>query len=494
MDRAREDASAVKPMTSSPENSDWTALGQRLLAHAEAYLERSQSSADPVAQVRAPRAFMESWGLPEKLRAPDGIGIDGVVQLIEDYWQASTRVHDPRCMGHQVAVPHPASALGDFAHGLTNNGYGTYEMGPQGAAVEMAVVDWMLEKIGWSGGSGLLVHGGSLANLSSLLAARATAFPEAWEKGTPPGTKLFVPATSHYSVARCAGILGMGTDAVVTVPADARGVMIPAELDAALAAARAADTPILAVVANACATATGLYDPLRAVGEICRRHGVWLHIDGCHGASVLISEKWKHLVDGIELGDSVCWDAHKMLGSSSLSAGVLFREPDAVYRSFRQDGNYLAGTEAEETPYLRSIECTKSGLGLRAFLVLAMRGEAGLAADLDVMHENARYLNRLLRAADDFEVPLDPESNILLFRPHPGGTELSDTQVEAVRRGLMDSGSYYLTAANFDGRKWLRVTLMNPATSHAHLREMVEEVRQKALAIVAESAVEDALP
>jgi L-2,4-diaminobutyrate decarboxylase len=270
--------------------------------------------------------------------------------------------------------------------------------------------------------------------------------------------------------------------------------MIPAELDAALAAARAADTPILAVVANACATATGLYDPLRAVGEICRRHQVWLHIDGCHGASVLISEKWKHLVDGIELGDSVCWDAHKMLGSSALSAGVLFREPDAVYRSFRQDGNYLGGTEAEETLYLRSVECTKSGLGLRALLVLAMRGEAGLAADLDVMHENARYLNRLLRAADDFEVPLDPESNILLFRPLPQGQELSDTQVEAVRRGLADAGSYYLTAANFAGRKWLRVTLMNPATSHAHLREMAEEVRQKALAIVAESAVEDVLP
>jgi L-2,4-diaminobutyrate decarboxylase len=127
-------------------------------------------------------------------------------------------------------------------------------------------------------------------------------------------------------------------------------------------------------------------------------------------------------------------------------------------------------------------------------LVLAMRGEAGLAADLDVMHENARFLNRLLRAADDFEVPLDPESNILLFRPHPGGMELSDIQVEAVRRGLMDSGSYYLTAANFGGRKWLRVTLMNPATDQTHLREMVEEVRQKALAIVAESAVEDALP
>lgn len=481
-------------MSHTSTDPEWTALGQRLLERAQAFVERSQRSEDPVAQVRPPSSVLKEWKLAEMMRAPQGIGVEGVAQLIEDYWQASTRVHDPRCMGHQVAVPHPASALGDFAHGLTNNGYGTYEMGPQGAALEMAVVDWMLEKIGWVGGSGLLVHGGSLANLSSLLAARATAFPDAWEKGTPPGAQLFVPETSHYSVARCAGILGLGTDAVISVTADERGVMIPAKLDAALAKARAAGTPILAVVANACATATGLYDPLRAVGEICRAHQVWLHIDGCHGASVLISEKWKHLVDGIELGDSVCWDAHKMLGSSALSAGVLFREPDAVYRSFRQDGNYLAGTEAEEMPFLRSIECTKSGLGLRAFLVLAMRGEAGLAADLDVMHENARFLNQLLRAAADFEVPLDPESNILLFRPRPHGQELRDAQVEAIRRGLMDSGSYYLTAANFAGRKWLRVTLMNPATSHAHLREMAEEVRQKALALVVESATEDSLP
>lgn len=434
-------------------------------------------------QVRPPRALMESWGLPELLREPEGIGLERVEQLVEDYWQASTRVHDPRFVSHQVAVPHPISALGDFAHGLTNNGHATYEMGPQAVAVEFAVVDWMLEKIGWSNGSGLLVHGGSIANLSCLLAARATAFPDAWEQGVPAGAQLFVPSTCHYSVARCAGILGIGTDAVVAVPADARGVMIPSELDAALAAARAADAPILAVVANACATATGLYDPLRAVGEICQRHGVWLHVDGCHGASVLISEKWRHLVDGIELADSVCWDAHKMLGASALCAGVLFRAPDAVYRSFRQDGNYLAGTEAEELPFLRSIECTRSGLGLRAFLVLAWHGEARLAADLDRMHANARFLEQLLRAAEDFEVPLAPESNILLFRPRPRGQELSDAQIEAIRRSLMDAGSFYLTAANFAGRKWLRVTLMNPATTEQHLQRMTEEVRSQALEI-----------
>lgn len=467
-------------MTAADSHTQWTALGERLLASAEAFLARSRAEADPVVQVRPPRQLMEEWGLPAVLRETQGIGVDRVVQLIEEYWAASTRVHDPRFVSHQVAVPHPISALGDFAHGLTNNGHATYEMGPQAVAIEFALVDWMLEKIGWPDGSGLLVHGGSLANLTCLLAARATAFPQAWEQGVPAGARLFVPATSHYSVARCAGILGIGTDAVVAVTADARGVMVPEELDRLLQEARAEGTPVLAVVANACATATGLYDPLRAVGELCQRHQVWLHVDGCHGASVLLSERLRGLVDGIELADSVCWDAHKMLGSSALSAGVLFREPDAVYRAFRQDGNYLAGTEAEEMPFLRSVECTKSGLGLRAFLVLALRGEAALAADLETMHERARFLFEHLGAQVDFEVPLAPESNILMFRPLPDGQHLSDAQVEAVRRGLMDAGSFYLTAANFDGRKWLRVTLMNPATTEDHLRQMVEEVRAQA--------------
>lgn len=481
-------------MAPSESPTPWTSLGAQLLARAEAFLERSRGEQDPVVQVRPPRAFLEEWGIADLLQQPDGVSEEQLLRFFEDYWQASTRVHDPRFVSHQVAVPHPISALGDFAHGLTNNGHATYEMGPQAVAVEFAVVDWMLAKLGWPQGSGLLVHGGSIANLSCLLAARATAFPEAWEKGVPAGAKLFVPTTSHYSVARCAGILGIGTDAVVAVAADERGVMIPAELDAALAEARAAHTPVLAVVANACATATGLYDPLRAVGEICQRHEVWLHVDGCHGASVLISEPWRHLVDGIELADSVCWDAHKMLGASALCAGVLFRDPDAVYRSFRQDGNYLAGTEAEELPFLRSIECTRSGLGLRAFLVLAQRGEQGLAADLDRMHANARFLEQHLRAAEDFTVPLASESNIVLFRPLPAGGELNDAQIEAVRRGLMDAGSFYLTAANFAGRKWLRVTLMNPATTEEHLRAMVEEVRQKAVAIASEGAAGEVLP
>ena len=481
-------------MHASDPSTPWTELGAQLIARAERFLDRSRREQDPVAQVRAPGAFLEEWGIADLLRTPEGVGEERLLNFFEEYWQASTRVHDPRFVSHQVAVPHPVSALGDFAHGLTNNGHATYEMGPQAVAVEFAVVDWMLDKIGWQNGSGLLVHGGSIANLSCLLAARATAFPEAWEKGVPAGAKLFVPTTSHYSVARCAGILGMGTDAVVAVAADERGVMIPAELDAALAKARATDTPVLAVVANACATATGLYDPLRAVGEICQRHQVWLHVDGCHGASVLISEQWKHLVDGIELADSVCWDAHKMLGASALCAGVLFREPDAVYRSFRQDGNYLAGTEAEELPFLRSIECTRSGMGLRAFLVLAQQGEQRLAANLDRMHTNVRFLEKELRATDDFEVPLAPESNILMFRPLPPSGELDDAQIEAVRRGLMDAGSFYLAAANFAGRKWLRVTLMNPATTEQHLRKMIEEVRQQALAIAAEGAVGEGLP
>jgi len=468
---------------SAPSSSDWIDFARRLIEGADDFLSRSRAQQDPVVQVRQPMAMMREWGLPEILQEVGGIGPERTLQLIEEYWQASTRVHDPRFFSHQVAVPHPVSALGDFAHGLTNNGYGTYEMGPQSAAIEYAVVDWMLRKIGWPEGSGLLVHGGSIANLTCLLAARATAFPEAWEKGTPVGAKLFVPETSHYSVARCAGMLGMGTDAVCSIAADQRGVMIASELQAALAAARAANEPILAVVANACATATGLYDPLREVAEICRAHQVWLHVDGCHGASVLLSEQLRHLVDGIELADSACWDAHKMMGASALSAGCLFREPDAVYRSFKQDGNYLAGTEAEEMPFLRSIECTKSGLGLRAFLVLAMHGESKLCADIEGMHERAHVLAKLLRKAGDFEVPFDPESNILLFRPVVEGIQFSDAQIESIRRGLMDAGSYYLTAANFDGRKWLRVTLMNPATTSNHLAEMAEEVRAAARAL-----------
>ena len=167
-----------------------------------------------------------------------------------------------------------------------------YEMGPWATAVEQAMVEELGEAIGWAPGSfsGAVTHGGSLANLTGLLTARNVALGEAWDHGLAAEARRrrssSAHADAHYSVARAAGILGLGSRQIVRVGLDAPRThgSAPARRGAC-AAARRRNRPIVAVVACACATPIGAFDPLEEIADVCRRHGVWLHVDAAHGGA-----------------------------------------------------------------------------------------------------------------------------------------------------------------------------------------------------------------
>ncbi len=419
-------------------------------------------------------------------------GLEGATlrHFLETYLDASTRLHHPAYMAHQVAVPLATSAIAALVDGFTNNAMAIYEMGPAAATVERAVVDWMLRKIGWqpepspgssgrtkesSSGGGVLTHGGSLANLTALLAARARIAPDAWENGSSAGLAIVATEGSHYSVARAAGIMGLGQKAVRYAPADDLGRMDPARLPTFLAALRREGLTPLAVVANACATALGLYDPLREIAAACREEGVWLHVDGAHGASALVSPRLRSLLDGVELADSVVWDAHKMLRTSILCAAVLVRDRRDLDHAFREEASYLF--HEKDQPGFdfihRTVECTKAALGLKVFFALASEGETAIAAGIDRQTDLAHEATALLRAEPGIEVAVEPQSNIVCFR-FDGPDAL---QIE-LRRRLTEAGDFYISTTEALGRRWLRLALMNPATELADVERLVARLRE----------------
>jgi len=280
--------------------------------------------------------------------------------FVDKYLASATRLHHPGYMAHQVAVPHPAGALASLIDGFTNNAMAIYEMGPPAAAIEFWVLNWMIRKIGWTPtpfprdsrasephAGGVLTHGGSLANLTALLAARSRMAPEAWEKGTPPDLAILVPAESHYSIARAAGILGLGNAAIFPLEVDAEGRIAPDRIGECLRRVRADGRRPMALVANACSTALGLYDRLRPIGAVCRDENVWLHVDGAHGASALVSAEYRPLLDGVELADSLSWDAHKLMRTPTLCAAVLLRDARHLDGAFRQEASYLFHDKAQ---------------------------------------------------------------------------------------------------------------------------------------------------
>jgi L-2,4-diaminobutyrate decarboxylase len=281
-------------------------------------------------------------------------------------------------------------------------------------------------------------------------------------------------------VRRAAAILGLGEDAVLELDVDELERIRPERLGDALERCRASGRRPLALVAPACATSTGLFDDLRAIGAFCNAHDIWLHVDAAHGASALLSERHRRLLDGIELGDSVIWDAHKLLRTSGLCAAVLVRGGEELPGAFRQSGDYLFNdNESVGFDLLdRALETTKTTMGLKLFLSLAWAGERGLGDYVASRFDTALHFHQLLEREPDVSCPYVPESNILCFR-------LGDGDQLALRDRALDEGRLHFGSTTVDGRRYLRLVVTAPDTGDATLRELLATLRAMPQAAVA---------
>lgn len=427
-----------------------------------------------------------AWQEPaDKLRslpALDGrADADGPLPLLRRLLAESNRLHHPRFVGHQVNPPLPLAALLELFSALLNNGMAVYEMGPLQTAMEQRVVDWMCARLGFGpDADGVLTSGGSIGNLTALLAARQRLPGDAWTHGLSRGCVL-VGEQAHYCIDRAVRILGCGEDGVVRVPVDAQFRLRPEALPAALRTAEERDRRVLAVVASACSTATGAFDPLPLIADFCRDHGLWLHVDGAHGASYCLSPAHRHLLAGIDRADSVVWDAHKLLQMPALATGVLFRDGRHSYAPFAQQAGYLF--ERDARPHdrgLRTLECTKRGLGATLYTCLATLGEAPLIAALDHGIALSQQFATAIGQAADFELATPPQANIVCFRHLPAAAGDVDEHNRQLRRRLLHDGRFYVVQATLPRGVFLRTTLINPRTTPADLQALLATIRELA--------------
>jgi L-2,4-diaminobutyrate decarboxylase len=442
------------------------------------YVAASQAGDGPALSAPPPADLVRELDLHRLIR--EG-GLDAVRfgPWLETMLERSTRLHHPGELAHQVASPDVPAALADLVHGAINQPMSIYEMGAAASAMEGAVVEWMTERLGWGpGGGGVLTHGGSLANLTALLAARAAAAPSAWADGVEGGLAVLAPPSAHYSVKRSVAMLGLGERAVVPLEVDELERIVPGRLGVALERAEAAGLRAVALVAAAGATSTGLHDDLEAIGRFCRERGIWFHVDAAHGASALLSPAHRGLLRGIEQADSVVWDAHKMLRTSSLCAAILVRELPRLDAAFQQSASYLIYEDAEAAgPDLlgRQVECTKAPLGLKIFLNLAWRGERGLGEYVAAQYDKTLRFWALISAREGFECLCRPESNILCFR---FGRD-DALQVE-LRERLLAEGRFHLSSTEVSGTRWLRLSVMAPATGEETIAALLDSIERLA--------------
>jgi len=474
-----------------------TLAGEHLVSLLSQHLRVVQSGAGPVLNWHEPeqnvelaRAQLASGEAQPPADLAELLGrFDELIQQSLDRGQ---NLHHPKYVGHQVPAALPLAGLFDAVTTVTNQVMAIYEMGPWATAVERAVVNQLGETIGFPSGqfTGLVTSGGSLANLTALLTARNVALGESWSRGLSshgPAPVLVTHAEAHYCVTRSAGILGLGTDQVVPVPLDERRRMDPNALEKVLADLRKKGTPIVAVSAAACATPTGAFDPLIDIAEVCRRHEVWLHVDAAHGGAACFSTKHRHLVEGLQLADSVVCDAHKMMFMPALCALVFYRNADHRYAAFEQTAPYLFDPSAPGMAVydngISNLECTKRAAAMGLWGVWSTFGSRLFEALVDSTFDLGLEFYELLAEQTDFEPFCRPECNIVVFRYLPA--EIRDRSPKEIdlfqlqlRRTVIQSGDYYLVQTRLDDRSYLRTTIINPLTTIEHLEGLLDSLRE----------------
>ena len=404
--------------------------------------------------------------------------------LLGEILDRSNNLLHPRYIGHQCTTSLPLGALGGLAGQFLNNGTAVYEMGPVNVAMERQLARWMTGLAGWGpDADGVFTSGGSIGNLTALLAARqAAAEGNVWVRGvgSEAPVAVLVPESCHYSVKRAVAIMGLGEEAVAPVAVDDRFHARPDDLGRAFDVAVKRGRRPIALVANACSTATGSFDDLEAAADFARSRGLWLHVDGAHGAGALLSPKYRHLLRGLDKADSFIWDAHKNLLMPALITAVLFRDGGRSCEAFSEKASYLFEKGARDEWYNfahRTMECTKTMMGLRLFISLAAHGADFFASYVTAMFDLARDFAVLLRGSGDFETAVEPESNIVCFRYLKKGEGDLDGLQRRIRRTLLERGNFYIVQTDLRGHAWLRTTLINPRTTLTDLEALLDEIR-----------------
>jgi aromatic-L-amino-acid decarboxylase len=390
----------------------------------------------------------------------------------------------------------PPSVIGIFADALAAAMNPSCAGGNHAAIyVEREVIGWFRRILGFPAEAmGLLVSGGSMAALTALAVARHTKCPfDVRSRGLQSVASRLVVYRSgetHGCHQKAIELLGIGSDNLRTVDHDSSLRLVPAALDAAIRKDVEAGLTPLAVVANAGTVNTGAIDPIDEIAVVCRRHDVWLHVDGAYGAPAVLSERYKSQLSGLEQADSVALDPHKWLYVPVEAGLVLVRNGAAMRAAFslvppylRTDGD-IEGVGGPPWFSEYGFQQTRGFRALKVWMAVQYHGLAGHRKAIERDIDHARALAEALRAASDFQL-FEPQGlSIVCFRYLPRAERVTPEALDTINQLLLTrlqlSGRVFLSSTTIDGRFWLRACFVNPLASDEDVGAILDAVRDAA--------------
>ncbi|HET8891085.1 MAG TPA: pyridoxal-dependent decarboxylase [Candidatus Angelobacter sp.] len=364
------------------------------------------------------------------------------------------------------------------------------------ARIERETVRWIGERVGWDRPfDGTFTSGGNEANFSALAMALAMRFPQSVEDGlsaVQARPVLYTSDEAHHSLDKSAGLLGLGRKALRRIPVNSAAQVDTAQLEARITDDKAAGFAPFCVVATAGTTNSGAIDDLLKVAEICKRHELWLHVDGAYGAAAIFSDQHRDLVRGIELADSVTIDPHKWLAMPFAAGVVLTSHPEALQQAFATSTPYMPKKSATgAAPVLDnfqvSTQWSRRMNSLKLWLTLQVHGRQAYEELIDRQLKLAAFFANWVRSSELFELAAPQVLPIVNFRVKRAG--ITEARIaEDERRAAHEAIVHEVTR---DGRRWISTTLVGGhsvirmmvisyLTGHRHLEELMIAVTEAA--------------
>jgi aromatic-L-amino-acid decarboxylase len=478
------DARKLEPREDRPELADREALLALLAGHiADAWRSFDEPRPDePLVDAELAARLREP--LPEHGEAPEEVLADAARVL-----DASVSPARPLYLAYIGATGLEVGVLGEALAAAYDVNLAVTAGGAD--LVERQALEWTAAFVGYPSSAGVFTSGGMTSNLTAMLAARERALPGSRRDGLADRRgAVYCSDEAHHSVVRAVEAAGLGGASVRRLPLDALRRLQPDNLDAAIAADRAAGVTPVAVVANGGTTLTGAVDPIDATAGVCARHGVWLHVDGAYGLPAAATAAAGPLFRGLERADSLTLDAHKWLGVQKSCSLVLLRDGRALADAFGHQERYMLHREGMENAVDRTLEYSRPFRSIKLWLAFRIHGAAAYRGWIEHTLALAGLFAGLVEEDAAFELLHRPMLSTVCFRHRPEG--IAGLELDAHNRDLAHAvqadGRVYLAPAVVDEQVCLRACFVNFRTREDEVESILGVIRELGAAVAARPA------
>ena len=432
--------------------------------------------------------------------SPQGLGNEtAIARAVEYFLKDSLAVHHPQCVAHLHCPSLVVSQAAEIMINATNQSMDSWDQSPSATIIEMKLIEWLRTQVGYQAGdAGVFTSGGTQSNLMGLMLARDAFFARQGHSIQQDGLigdlrkiRVLCSDSAHFSVQKNMALMGLGYQSVLQVKTDQYARMDLNDLHAKLEQCKANGEQVMAIVATAGTTDAGAIDPLREIAELAKAQQIWVHVDAAWGGALLLSEKHRDYLDGIELVDSVTLDFHKQY-FQTISCGAFLLKEARHYELMRYQAAYLNSEFDEEAgvPNLvsKSLQTTRRFDALKLWMSLEALGQKKYAEIIDHGVTMAQDVAAWVDGHNTLELVMKPQLASVLFRFRPE-MAMDDAAIALLNQkigdALLESGRANVGVTEHNGITCLKLTLLNPTVTLEDVKVLLSLVERTALEILA---------